>query len=178
VASSRENPALARVTWASSLAVELQSPKPGGIAFVSPSTSGGPATPRQDFSQQTLYAQTKAGNSHLAAVLARRDRSDKILHLAFNPGNLNTDLLRHLPAALAWVLRTMVLYPARFGAYTELWALLGEVGIEASGSYVAPWGRVERMNREDLRTALEDGSESGVGARFLGWVERETEKFS
>jgi hypothetical protein len=82
-----------------------------------------------------------------------------------------------MPKALTWVMKKTMLHEPRFGGYTELWALLADVKLEESGSYVAPWGRIERLNRKDLREALGDESENGVGEKFVRWAERETAKF-
>ena len=68
-----------------------------------------------------------------------------------------------------------MLYSAKMGAYTELWAGLSEdLGIGDGGKYVLPWGRLHPSPRLDLLAAMksrEDGG-TGVAASFIGYCER------
>lgn len=47
-------------------------------------------------SSMDKYAQSKVGNMFLASEFAKRDRSQGIMHVAFNPGNLKSPLQRHV----------------------------------------------------------------------------------
>lgn len=77
-----------RVTWAASVGVDVLSPKPGGMKL---DADGCP----KDLGTELNYAQTKVGNVFLAKELARKTPESGIVHVAFNPGNLKTELQRH-----------------------------------------------------------------------------------
>lgn len=160
-----------RVTWASSLGMELGSPKPGGIKF---DAAGAPS---QTLDSQTQYSQTKAANTILAAVLARRDRAAGIMHLSWNPGNLNTDLARSLPQFLVKAFGPLITHPAIYGGYTELFAAVAPIPFEKTGSFVAPWGRLRHI-RQDIQAGIDDTSAESVGERLLKWVEATTKPYA
>lgn len=70
-----------------------------------------------------------------------------------------------------------MLHPARFGAYTELWAGWSEeVKEEGEGKvYAVPWGRnALAETRADVVKALEEGV---VGAKLWDWCAEETKAF-
>ncbi|KAB8349494.1 hypothetical protein FH972_023520 [Carpinus fangiana] len=162
-------PATVRVTWAASLAVDLQAPKPGGVKFVDAATG----EPAQDLNVNALYGQSKAGNRFLAAVGARADEEHGILHVAWNPGNLDTELQRHMPNMMQIVLAKVLLFPAKFGGYTELWSAVGPIDMANSGGYVAPWGRIDK-NRKDVEQECAKG---GAGDKFVGWCDKVTAEY-
>ena len=163
-------PATVRVIWTSSIVVDLSAPK-GGIN-ISDLTN-----PPAD--QQKNYLNSKTGNWFLASALAAQVGSKGILSVTQNPGNLRTALLRHAPWILGFVTAPL-LYSAKMGAYTELWAGLSEdLGIGDGGKYVLPWGRLHPSPRLDLLAAMksrEDGG-TGVAASFIGYCERQTAEF-
>ena len=163
-------PATVRVLWTSSIAVDLSAPK-GGLNL------SDLTTPPPD--QQANYTTSKTGNWFLAAALATQVGAKGILSVTQNPGNLKTSLLRHAPWILGFVTAPL-LYGAKMGAYTELWAgLSGDLGIEDGGQYVVPWGRVHPGPRPDLLAAMkarEDGG-TGVAASFVEWCEKQTAEF-
>lgn len=159
-----------RVIWTSSIVVDLSAPK-GGIN-ISDVTN-----PRAD--NQKNYLNSKTGNCFLASALAAQVGSKGILSVTQNPGNLKTALLRHAP----WILRFVtapLLYSAKMGAYTELWAGLSEdLTIEDGGKYVLPWGRLHPSPRADLVAAMksrEDGG-TGVAVSFVEYCEKQTAEF-
>jgi retinol dehydrogenase-12 len=104
---------------------------------------------------------------------------------AFNPGNLNTELTRHLMVPYfrptERLLQGLVLWPARYGAYTELYAGLSpELTIEEhSGAYIWPWGRVGHL-RPDIEESMGLEYEGGTGkaAKLWAWCDQETVKFT
>ena len=96
-----------------------------------------------------------------------------------NPGNLKTALLRHAPWVLGFVTAPL-LYSARMGAYTELWAgLSSELTMEDVGKYVLPWGRLHENPRSDLLAAMKSKEEggSGVAALFVEFCEKRTAEY-
>ena len=164
-------PATVRVIWTSSIAVDLSAPK-GGLNL------SDLTTPPPD--QQANYTASKTGNWFLARALAAQVGAKGILSVTQNPGNLKTSLLRHAPWILGFVTAPL-LYGAKMGAYTELWAGLSEgLGVEDGGQYVVPWGRVHPGPRPDLLAAMkgrgEDGG-TGIAASFVEWCEKQTVEF-
>jgi retinol dehydrogenase-12 len=89
---------------------------------------------------------------------------------ALNPGNLRSELQRHIHPILDKVLG-LILYPAVNGAYTELFAGLSpEVPDMPKGSWVVPFGRVMKL-RKDLAT--ED-----KGGEFWEWCEKQVASYT
>ncbi|KAL9115370.1 MAG: hypothetical protein Q9227_000691 [Pyrenula ochraceoflavens] len=173
-----------RVIWTSSIAVDATAP-PGGLIMSELHPNNLPS------SQQRNYLNSKTGNWFLAARLAqqagkrKRKRKRKrpnvngrsgrgVLSLTQNPGNLKTNLLRHSPWLLGF-LTSPLLYQAKMGAYTNLYAGLSEdLNLdEHGGAYVVPWGRLHPGPRRDLTEALKDGGEGGTGRarEFEEWCE-------
>lgn len=165
-------PGSTRVTWAGSLAVDIVSPKPGGITFAS--ENAGPKT----LGRNGDYGQSKAGNLLLANESAKKWGTESgVLHLAWNPGNLKTELQRHAAGAS---LMNWMLHPAVFGAYTELYAGWSEdLGMSDAGKFIVPWGRVGTF-RADIAKGMKGKSEGGLGTaeRLYEWCEGETKAFA
>ncbi|KAF2403917.1 short-chain dehydrogenase [Trichodelitschia bisporula] len=161
-----------RVTWAASL-TQLFSP-PGGVTF----TSGPDPEPVVPDVKHVAYAMSKAANILLAAALAQRVSKDGIISLSFNPGNLDSELQRHVPMWQKLITGWWLLFPVRYGGCTELWAALGDVPEEKNGSYVAPWGQLAtpRMDIVPSMRSKEDGG-NGRADEFWEWCERTTAPF-
>lgn len=118
------------------------------------------------------YGQSKAGNVLLAHESAKHWGNDAgVVHVSFNPGNLKTELQRHVGAAQ--MILSPILFPAVYGAYTELYAGWSEeLGVKDAGAFIIPWGRVG-----SVRPDITDGMRSGeVSEKFWGWCERECAK--
>ncbi|KAH8161202.1 hypothetical protein CIB48_g7048 [Xylaria polymorpha] len=119
-----------RVTWAGSVGVHVATPDPRGIVIES---NGRPT----DQSVKPNYAQTKVGNVFFAREFSKLTPQTGIIDAAFNPGNLRTELQRHWTGIDSWITDTFALYPAIFGAYTELWATIApELTPDKSGAYI------------------------------------------
>ncbi|KAH6988318.1 hypothetical protein BKA56DRAFT_516021 [Ilyonectria sp. MPI-CAGE-AT-0026] len=169
--ASSSPPGLVRVTWAGSLTAEMSSP-PDGVAI------GQDGAPVVHESQDLNYGQSKAGNVLLAAQLARELRGDGIISVAWNPGNLRTNLQRHFGRVKKIIIYAMC-HPSIYGAYTELFAGWSkDITLDKSGSYVIPWGRIAEL-REDLQKNCEPtvNRQDSASVKFWKWCERETEKF-
>ncbi|KAI9658014.1 MAG: hypothetical protein M1821_002674 [Bathelium mastoideum] len=159
-------PGSVRVTWAASVATEVYAPK-DGILY---DAQGAP----QVLGKPKDYGQSKVGNVFLAHELAKKVDKDGIISVAWNPGNLNTELTRHHGVLEKFMLETVFLHPAKYGAYTELFAGWSpEVTPEKNGSYIIPWGRFGTL-RPVLQASLEDGR----SAKFWEWCEKETNKWA
>ena len=74
------------------------------------------------------------------------------------------------------MMNTMLLYPAVFGAYTELYCGLSkDLTIEKDqGVYVVPWGRRWSV-RSDIDAEKKDG---GKAAKLYDWCEEVTKKYA
>ena len=154
-----------RVTWAASLAT-LGAPKEG-VAF-----DAATAGPKVHGVPGVDYAQSKAGNVLLAKEYQKRHMDDGIVSNAWNPGNLDSELMRYYPNLVRNFFRWVLLYPSVYGAYTELWAGWAEQAgrEEAKGGYVVPWGRMGKV-RADI-------GESKNAGRFWEWCEKETKEYA
>ncbi|KAK6379180.1 short-chain alcohol dehydrogenase [Exophiala oligosperma] len=163
-----------RVSWAGSLAVDLGSPK-GGMAWKS--ASDGVSTLDDSHGIRTNYGISKAANYFLGNEFAKRfGERDGVMHNSYNPGNLKSDLQRHT-SGLVRRLIDLMLYPAVFGAYTELYAGLSqELTMKGDqGLFIAPWGR-----RASVRKDLEDEvvKEDGQAAKLFEWCDRVTKEYA
>ena len=161
-ASSASN--TVRVIWASSLGIET-SPQ-GGVHFDA-------SDKLKSIGQISNYAQTKVGNVLLAIKTQELLKDAGVVSLSFNPGNLKTELTRHSSIA---VLFAWMVYPAIFGAYTELWSgWSSDVTIEKGITFVIPWGRDGSKNvRQDIRDGIE---KHGIVDKFWKYCEVETKQY-
>ena len=164
-----------RVSWAGSLAVVLMSPKQG-VQY----TADGTDLEFGLVDPQKAYGTSKAANYYLGSAFGKLSgNTDGILHNSYNPGNLETELQRHTddqyPAIAQWLLRRL-LYPAVFGAYTELYAGLSkdlDVGKD-QGAYIVPWGR-KWGTRADLEAEV--AKEKGADLKLYEWCDGVTKQY-
>ncbi|KAH9970071.1 NAD-P-binding protein [Russula compacta] len=119
---------------------------------------------REKYDVWGLYSKSKLGNVVVARELARR-HGDKIVSMSLNPGNIKTDLQRHMPWWQLAVIRLM-LYPVSHGALTQLYCATAPSAANANGQFFIPWARVGKANK-----AAEDPQ---VGERLWNWLEEET----
>jgi len=167
------HPGAVRVVWVSSMGAEL-SPYTSGLPMEDVNFESGSWVP-----PGVRYLASKSGNFLHAVEYARRHADDNIISVAMNPGNLDSDLWRHLPAPVLWFLRLLFLYPSVYGAYTELFAGLSpEVTPDKNGCWIAPWGVIRPIKKsllEAARSKVEGGS--GVGQEFWRWTEKQVEPY-
>jgi NAD(P)-dependent dehydrogenase (short-subunit alcohol dehydrogenase family) len=160
-----------RIVWASSLVVDGTAPK-GGVKISELASLS--------LDQNYTYTISKAGNWLLASEFARRVGKDGIVSITQNPGNLNTRLLDNLGMVVKVVVKPLLLYPAKMGGYTNLWAGLSpEVKVEDGGRYVIPWGRWHLCPRKDITDGFRTKEEGGTGeaAEFWKWCKERTKEF-
>ncbi|KAK5175562.1 short-chain alcohol dehydrogenase [Saxophila tyrrhenica] len=160
--ASSSPPGSVRVTWAASMAT-LFSPTNGVVM-----ESAGPKVHGQN---GVNYAQSKAGNVLLAKGYQAEHSKDGIVSNSWNPGNLKSELQRHVPS-VGTMLMGFMLYQPVYGAYTELYAGWAEEAgkEEGKGAYYGPWGRQVKL-RDDVRN-------SSAQKEFLEWCEKETKPFA
>ncbi|KAG6916435.1 hypothetical protein DXG01_006763 [Tephrocybe rancida] len=111
-----------------------------------------------------LYAQSKFGNLVYAMELARRFGEQGIVSTAINPGNLDSDLMRHLSWLEHYLIR-LGLYPVSMGALTQLWGATSKEGANLNGKYLAPWARIASPKADALDPV--------VGRELWEWLEEQ-----
>ncbi|KOS22730.1 putative oxidoreductase [Escovopsis weberi] len=160
-------PGTVRVVWLGSLVTHLHAPRRGGMDLA-----------RLDFSRgdregpAVKYAVSKVGAVFAAAEWARRDACSNIVHLSVNPGNLKTPLQRQM-GRLERAVSNAMLYDAKYGAYSELWAGLSpDITPADSGRYAVPWGRWGSL-RADIEAEMREG-EGRKSFQFFEWCEAKT----
>ncbi|KAF8158889.1 hypothetical protein K438DRAFT_1731914 [Mycena galopus ATCC 62051] len=100
---------------------------------------------RKKLGANKLYGQSKLGNVLFSNELSRRYADQNIVSVSLNPGNIKTELQRHVPG-LVRSMMNIVLYPAPYGALTQLWAGTTDEGKTLGGKYLIPWARVGKAN--------------------------------
>ncbi|KIW66226.1 hypothetical protein PV04_08426 [Phialophora macrospora] len=178
--AEREPKGTVRVSWAGSLAVELQSAKSG---LVWKKGKDGEVTLDDNNDNAFAYGTSKAANYFFATEFGKRlGQRDGVLHTCYNPGNLASELQRHTssqyPAVALWLLHKLLLYPAIFGAYTEIYSGLSpNLTLEKDqGAYIIPWGRRATSIRPDL--LREATKEDGEASKLFDWCERVTKEYA
>ncbi|RFU24942.1 hypothetical protein B7463_g11391, partial [Scytalidium lignicola] len=124
------------------------------------------------------YAVSKAGNVYHSKEIARRYGKDGIVSVSLNPGNLKSELQRHL-SGLEALLVKLILYPPINGAYTELFAGLSpDVTVEKNGAWIGPWGRFVPL-RQDIEKGALPESEGGtsIAQKFWDWCEEQVKQY-
>jgi len=161
-----EPPGTVRVVWVSSSAAEGFSPN-GGVVLDN-------LDYESDKSAVHKYAVSKAGNVFHAKEFARRYAADGIVSVVLNPGNLKSDLQRHMPGYQAAMIKPFIYTPIH-GAYTELFAGLSpDITPDHNGAWIIPWGRFGplRKDLEDASKSEEDGG-TGIAKQFWEWSEQQ-----
>jgi len=121
---------------------------------------------RRSYNIWELYNKSKFGNVVVSRELARR-YGDKLVATSVNPGNIRSDLQRHLPSFQSTMLQWM-LYPVSYGALTQLYCATAPAAADANGKFFIPWARMGKSNAaaEDLH----------VGEKLWDWLEEQRNK--
>ncbi|VDC03810.1 unnamed protein product [Peniophora sp. CBMAI 1063] len=114
-----------------------------------------------------LYAQTKTAETVLAKEKARR-HGDKIVSIAINPGNIQTNIQRNMKG-LDKVLVESILYPVNLGAYTGLRAGVTPEAAEWNGKYMRPWAQLGKAH-----PATQDPE---TGRKLWEWAEEQCKEW-
>ncbi|CCM06190.1 uncharacterized protein FIBRA_08432 [Fibroporia radiculosa] len=112
-----------------------------------------------------LYAQSKFGNVVVAREFAKRYADKGIISTSVNPGNIQTELQRYVPTVMRAIMNTLILYPTRYGALTQLWAATMPEPLDHNGKFLIPWARVGVTRGE----AYDDK----IGERLWNWLEEQ-----
>ena len=171
--SAADGSSQVRIAWTSSIVMNAQ--LPASELSIDDLTS-------TLTNQQTNYAHTKLGNCLLSAALAAEVGSEsrgRILSVTYNPGNLKSNLTRHMPWWMP-LLEAPLLYHAKYGAYTAIWAGLStDLRLEHGGSYIVPWGRLQSSPRADFLRAMRPVTEggSGLASQFQAFCDSKTNEY-
>ncbi|CUA76946.1 putative oxidoreductase C736,13 [Schizosaccharomyces pombe 972h-] [Rhizoctonia solani] len=93
----------------------------GGIIWETLGTDASSLQACKALGPNNLYYQSKLGNVLFSNELAKRYAEQGIISSSLNPGNLQTELLRHVPWLIAKLI-SLIVYPASYGALTQLWS--------------------------------------------------------
>ncbi|KAI0113648.1 hypothetical protein GGR51DRAFT_546881 [Nemania sp. FL0031] len=163
-------PGTVRVIWASSSAAEAQSAQ----GFVQGLASW------DEKGQYEQYCLSKLGNYYYATEFAARHAADGIISVPLNPGNIDSDFWRTMGSVVTCVLRKTLLYPPRYGAYTNVFAGFSpEVTLQKSGQFVAPWGQFRNVSK-DMLEGSKPTSQGGNGTakEFWDWSETQIKAYA
>ncbi|KAJ2921470.1 hypothetical protein H1R20_g15622, partial [Candolleomyces eurysporus] len=117
-----------------------------------------------------LYKQSKLANIMVSNELARRFGEEGIISASVNPGNIRTELRRHMSPTAENILGHLTLYPVQLGALTQLWAGTSDEGRSMNGKYLVPWARYGRPNP----AALDEMANN----ELWKWLEEQVDKHS
>nr|VWO99675.1 Alpha-crystallin (Acr) (14 kDa antigen) (16 kDa antigen) (HSP 16.3) (Nox16) [Ganoderma boninense] len=116
---------------------------------------------RKKQTPQALYFQSKHGNVVVARQVAKRYGDQGIISVSLNPGNIRTDLQRYMSSFGKKILN-LSLYPAPYGALTQLYAGTMPEALKHNGEFFIPWARVGKCRPE----AYDDE----IGERLWKWL--------
>ncbi|KIX94936.1 uncharacterized protein Z520_09246 [Fonsecaea multimorphosa CBS 102226] len=119
-----------------------------------------------------MYGVSKAANALYALHFAKLHREDGIIAVSGNPGNLRSDLPRHV-SRWGQILMRALQYDPVYGAYTELFGGLSpKITLEKTGAWLMPWGRIGKL-RPDIEEAGKSKADggSGIAEELWAWSE-------
>ncbi|KAG5354659.1 putative oxidoreductase [Yarrowia sp. B02] len=116
-----------------------------------------------------LYNMSKTGNAYEGYLWSKFHPDSGVVSVSMDPGNLSTNINRHT-GGIVHRFKDYVLYPAKFGAYTELAALLSP-DIK-DGDHLVPWG-VPGTLRHDV----DEARKGPKGEEVWMELERDTQAF-
>ncbi|SJL07782.1 related to Oxidoreductase, short-chain dehydrogenase [Armillaria ostoyae] len=101
---------------------------------------------RRKLGSVSMYYQSKFANLLYSTEFSRRYREAGIVCSCVNPGNIATELQRTLQPGVKRFLIRRILYPAPYGALTQLYAGTSPEGADFNGKYLIPWARLGTPN--------------------------------
>ncbi|KIM76634.1 hypothetical protein PILCRDRAFT_643196 [Piloderma croceum F 1598] len=122
----------------------------------------GPA--RKAAGPDTLYAQSKVGNIVVAKEIAKRYGDQGIVSTSLNPGNIKTDMLRHMTGPKKAFLN-MISFDVEHGALTQLWGGTSPEGKDLNGKYLIPFAKVG--------TSSAHAQDPQIGQELWTWLEEQ-----
>ncbi|KAG8214670.1 hypothetical protein J3R82DRAFT_9748 [Butyriboletus roseoflavus] len=119
---------------------------------------------RKKYSTFNLYSQSKFGNVVFASELDRRYRTEGIVSISLNPGNIRSDLQRHMGSIIRRVMY-LGFYDIGHGALTHLYASTSPAAADLGGKYLVPWARIGPSHK--------DAHDPKVGQALWEWCEEQ-----
>lgn len=168
------------------MAVDVGSPF-GGIIWDSKSSTGWPEVSKPFRN----YAQSKVGMLYLAREMALRYGGESassptgpgIFSVAWDPGNVVSELTRNVPWFVWRMMKMTYLHPIAMAVHSPLFAGWSEEVMKLnndgeSADMVIGWGRLAPV-RSDIKSNLKRKSNGGNGGaqRFWQWCEQVTADF-
>lgn len=101
---------------------------------------------RRKLGSVSMYYQSKFANLLYSTEFSRRYHEAGIVCSCVNPGNIATELQRNLKPGVKLFLIHRILYPASYGALTQLYAGTSPEGVDFNGKYLIPWARLGTPN--------------------------------
>ncbi|PBK62199.1 NAD-P-binding protein [Armillaria solidipes] len=95
---------------------------------------------RRKLGTEPMYYQSKFANLVFSTEFSRR-YGEEIITSCVNPGNLATELQRTLRGVKRFVINR-ILYPAPYGALTQLYTGTSVEGVTFNGKYFVPWAHL------------------------------------
>ncbi|KAI0330505.1 NAD-P-binding protein [Cubamyces sp. BRFM 1775] len=123
---------------------------------------------RRKMSTETLYNQSKFGDVVLANQIAKRYANKGIISISVNPGNIRTDLQRYVSPVVLKIMN-LILYPAPYGALTQLFAGTMPEAIKYNGEFLIPWARLGKCRAEAY--------DPEIGRRLWDWLDEQVKAF-
>jgi len=105
-------------------------------------------------SRLALYGQSKIGNIFISNYFAKT-HSDVLVSCALHPGSIKTELQRHAAGWQRFIMNPFM-YPARMGAYTQLWGATVATPTQITAQYLVPWGKIAKPDKRTSNTKVED----------------------
>ncbi|OTA85452.1 hypothetical protein M434DRAFT_82686 [Hypoxylon sp. CO27-5] len=169
--STAETEGTSRVVWVSSSGTELASEKSVGVDMKN-------LDYHEDKPYLIKYSVSKTGNWLHGVEFAKRYKTDGVISIPLNPGNLSSELYRDQKGFMKLV-TNLITYPPINGAYTLLYAGLSpDITLDKTGSWVVPFGRIYPI-RKDLVEATKTEEEGGNGTakKFWEWTEEQIKAY-
>ncbi|KAI1100578.1 putative estradiol 17 beta-dehydrogenase [Jackrogersella minutella] len=165
-------PNTVRIIWPTSYALELRGHEGIGLS-----------TDNLDYHIPIVsterYGLSKAGVWALGVEYSRRYKTDGIISVPINPGNIASGLARDQAFKIR-LIASLVCYPTIRGAITELYAAFSPEVTTAdwSKTWVGPFGRILPL-RPDLPRATLPEAEGGTGGteKFWEWTEQQVKSY-
>ncbi|EIW79062.1 NAD(P)-binding protein [Coniophora puteana RWD-64-598 SS2] len=137
----------------------------GSLDFDTFRDDNGRKSKRRKQSSNALYCQSKFGNVVFALELTRRHGADGIVSTSLNPGNIQSDLQRHIPKLARKLANIFLLYSTPKGALTQLYAGTAPEAAELNGKYLVPWARLGQPKKSTQDPKL--------GEKLWDWLEEQ-----
>jgi len=111
---------------------------------------------RTKLGKRQLYCQSKfitvMLNYHLAKLLAE-DSTSNVISITLDPGNIVTDLQRHVPPLVRMIMNWLILHPISKGVLSQVFAATDPEAAQYNGKYLRPWARLGEPHPETKNTA-------------------------